>query len=192
MLCVFNILWVSGSHLASYQLFCYFCLQTRRRRECGPRAQHKDTQIYWWPFVSSDDANPVLASSRENISCQGKFYIDLLRNLSLRKSEAELEVARKRARIEKTYDLARTLLDRRITHASQLNEKFSLDEMTQLMVDFGNSYKETVGMVFANLRQARLKEEREKPYAELLHRELEMALAGKARHECSGFPFTPE
>ncbi|VUZ44506.1 unnamed protein product [Hymenolepis diminuta] len=107
-----------------------------------------------------------------------------------RKSDGEAEVARKKARIEKTYDLARTLLDRRISHIAQLNEKFSLDEMAQLMLDFGNSYKETVAMVLANLRQARLKEEREKPYVELLHRELEMALAGKPRHDCSGFPFT--
>lgn len=107
-----------------------------------------------------------------------------------RKLEAENEVSRKRARVEKTYDLARKLLDRRITHVSQLNEKFDLAEMAQLMIDFGNSYKETVGMILANLRQARLKEEREKPYADLLHRELEMAYAGKPRHDCSGLPFT--
>ncbi|KAM3171138.1 hypothetical protein ACTXT7_017221 [Hymenolepis weldensis] len=103
-----------------------------------------------------------------------------------RRNEADSEIARKRARI----DLAQMLLDRRISHLAQLNEKFSLEEMAQLMVDFGNSYKETVSMVLANLRQARLKEEREKPYGELLNRELCMALSGKPRHDCSGFPFT--
>ncbi|KAM3180378.1 hypothetical protein ACTXT7_016404 [Hymenolepis weldensis] len=36
-----------------------------------------------------------------------------------RRHDAEAEVSKKRARIEKTYDLARTLLDRRITHPSQ-------------------------------------------------------------------------
>nr|CUU99419.1 hypothetical transcript [Hymenolepis microstoma] len=101
-----------------------------------------------------------------------------------RRNEADPEVARKKARIEKTYDLARTLLDRRITHPAQLNEKFSLEEMAQLMVDFGNSYKETVAMVLGNLRQARLNEEREKSYNDLLNRELLMALNNKPRHDC--------
>ncbi|VUZ44511.1 unnamed protein product [Hymenolepis diminuta] len=86
-----------------------------------------------------------------------------------RRADAETEIARKRSRIEKTYDLARVLLDRRITHPAQLNEKFSLEEMAQLIVDFGNSYKETVAMIIANLRQSRLKEEREKSYSELLN-----------------------
>ncbi|VDL64675.1 unnamed protein product [Hymenolepis diminuta] len=63
--------------------------------------------------------------------------------------------------------------------------------MAQLIVDFGNSYKETVAMIIANLRQSRLKEEREKSYSELLNRELCMSLTGKARHECSQYPFTP-
>ncbi|VDL58481.1 unnamed protein product [Hymenolepis diminuta] len=105
-----------------------------------------------------------------------------------RRADAETEIARKRSRIEKTYDLARVLLDRRITHPAQLNEKFSLEEMAQLIVDFGNSYKETVAMIIANLRQSRLKEEREKSYSELLNRELCMSLTGKARHECSQYP----
>nr|CDS32658.2 non capsid protein NS 1 [Hymenolepis microstoma] len=56
--------------------------------------------------------------------------------------------------------------------------------MAQLMLDFGNSYKETVSMVLANLRQSRLKEERTKSYCELLNRELLMALSGKPRHDC--------
>lgn len=84
------------------------------------------------------------------------------------------------------------MLDRRITNPAQLNEKFSLEEMAQLIVDFGNSYKETVSMIIANLRQSRLKEEKEKPYSELLNRELCMSLTGKPRHECSGYPFTTE
>lgn len=101
-----------------------------------------------------------------------------------RKNEADNEVARKKARIEKTYDLAKMLLDRRVTHPAQLHEKFNLEEMAQLMVDFGNSYKETVSMVLANLRQSRLKEERTKTYNELLNRELLMALNNKPRHDC--------
>ncbi|VUZ56641.1 unnamed protein product, partial [Hymenolepis diminuta] len=107
-----------------------------------------------------------------------------------RKHDEEAEITRKRSRIEKTYDLARTLLDRRITHPAQLHEKFSLEEMAQLAVDFGNSYKETVSMIIANLRQSRLKEEKEKPYCELLNRELCMALTGKPRHDCSRYPFS--
>lgn len=108
-----------------------------------------------------------------------------------RRNDGESEVVRKKARIEKTYDLAATLLDRRVTHPAQLTEKFSLEEMTQLMVDFGNGYKETVSMVLANLHQARLKEEKTMSYCDLLNRELLMAVNNKPRHECTSLNRPP-